>query len=242
MEAGQADCGISFQDSLTVRRGRRARRSRASWPCSSTRPRPSRCWPIRASPGRRELDDKTYAGFGYANEVPTLKAVIQADGGKGTFTTIQADSTAYEALYERKADFTIPFLAWEGVEAHERGIALRTFKFTDYGFPDFYQVVIACSDDFLTAHPDVARRFVAATQRGYALAASDPAQAAAILIAAEPGRLRHEPEAPARQREVPGERRVPCRRLRQGGLSDARPVDGLLEVPVRPGSPDRPFR
>ena len=108
----------------------------------------------------RELDGKTYAGFGYANEVPTLKAVIKADGGTGTFKTVQADSTAYEALYEHKADFTIPFLAWEGVEAHERGIALRTFQFTDYGFPDFYQVVLACSDDFLAGHPDVARRFV----------------------------------------------------------------------------------
>jgi len=78
-----------------------------------------------------------------------------------TFKVVTADSTAYEALYEHKADFTIPFLAWEGVEAQERGIKLRTFAFTDYGFPDFYQVVIACSNDWLAGHPDVARRFVA---------------------------------------------------------------------------------
>ena len=31
----------------------------------------------------RDLDGKTYAGFGYPNEDPTLKFVIKADGGKG---------------------------------------------------------------------------------------------------------------------------------------------------------------
>ena len=54
------------------------------------------------------------------------------------------DTAAYEALYAKRADFTIPFTAWEGVEAKERGIDLRYFEFRDYGFPDFYQVVLAC--------------------------------------------------------------------------------------------------
>lgn len=186
MASGQADCGISFQDSLTfaVAAGAKIKSVMAILQHAAsaiavlddsgiTRP--------------RELDGKTYAGFGYPSEVPTLKAVIKADGGKGDFKVVQADSTAYQALYLRKADFTIPFLAWEGVEAKERGIKLRTFAFTDFGFPDFYQVVIACSDDWLAAHPDVARRFVANTQRGYALAVTDPATAAATLIAQNPG-------------------------------------------------------
>jgi ABC-type nitrate/sulfonate/bicarbonate transport system substrate-binding protein len=195
MEAGQADCGISFQDSLlfAVAGGSKIKSVMAILQHAAS------AIAVLASSGitrPRELDGRTYAGFGYANEEPTLKAVIQADGGAGTFKTIEADSTAYEALYEHKADFTIPFLAWEGVEAAERGIALRTFKFTDYGFPDFYQVVIACSDAFLTGHPDAARRFVAATQRGFALAASDPAAGAAILIAQNPGVFDANPKLP----------------------------------------------
>ena len=143
-----------------------------------------------------QLDGKTYAGFGYATRSPRCKAVIKADGGTGTFKTVQADSTAYEALYEHKADFTIPFLAWEGVEAAERGIKLRTFAFSDYGFPDFYQVVLACSTDFLARHPDVARRFLAATQRGFAFAATDPVEAAAILVAQNPGVFDANPKLP----------------------------------------------
>ena len=195
METGAADCGISFQDLLlfAVAGGSRIRSVMAVLQHAAS------AIAVLADSGitrPAELDGRTYAGFGYANEEPTLKAVIKADGGEGTFTTIQADSTAYEALYEHKADFTIPFLAWEGVEAAERGIALRTFRFTDYGFPDFYQVVIACSDDFLTGHPDVARRFVAATQRGFAVAASDPAAGAAALIAQNPGVFDTNPKLP----------------------------------------------
>ena len=55
----------------------------------------------------KDLDGKTYAGFGYPNEVPTLQAVIRNDGGTGTFETVTLDTAAYEALYNKRADFVI---------------------------------------------------------------------------------------------------------------------------------------
>ena len=186
MGSGQADCGISFQDALTfaVASGVKIESVMAILQHDAS------AIAVLADSGitrPRQLDGKVYAGFGYPNEVPTLKTVIKADGGSGDFKVVTADSTAYEALYSHKADFTIPFTAWEGVEAQERGIALRYFQFTDYGFPDFYQVVLACSTSWLTAHPDAARRFVGATVQGFQYAATDPDDAAAILIAQNPG-------------------------------------------------------
>jgi ABC-type nitrate/sulfonate/bicarbonate transport system substrate-binding protein len=186
LAAGQADCGISFQDSLTfaVVAGAPIRSVMAILQhtaqeiavleaSSITRP--------------RQLDGTTYAGFGYPNEVPTLQAVIRDDGGKGTFDTVTLDTAAYEALYQGRADFVITFSAWEGVEAELRGIPLRTFAFTDYGFPDFYQVVLACNTDWLAANPDTARAFVGATVRGFELAAASPDEAATILVQENPG-------------------------------------------------------
>jgi ABC-type nitrate/sulfonate/bicarbonate transport system substrate-binding protein len=186
LAAGQADCGISFQDSMTfaVASGAPIRSVMAILQ------RTASAIAVRADSKiqrPRDLDGKVYASFDYPNEVPTVKAIIQADGGKGDFRVVHADATAYEALYSRKADFTIPFTAWEGIEAKERGIDLRYFQFRDYGFPDFYQVVLACSNAFLQAHPDLARRFVTATAHGFAFAASDPDAAAAILISENPG-------------------------------------------------------
>ena len=195
MGSGQADCGISFQDSMTfaVAAGVKINSVMAILQHTAS------AIAVLADSGitrPRQLDGKTYAGFGYPNEDPTLKAVIKADGGTGTFKTVTLDSTAYEALYARKADFTIPFTAWEGVEATERHIDLRYFKFQDYGFPDFYQVVLACSNDWLAAHPDLAKRFVGATIRGFAYAVSNPDDAAAILIAQNPGVFDANPALP----------------------------------------------
>lgn len=200
MGSGQADCGISFQDALTfaVAAGTPIRSVMAILQhtasaigvlASSDVTRP------------RQLDGKVYAGFGYPNEVPTLKFVIKADGGKGDFRVVTADSTAYEALYSKQADFTIPFTAWEGVEATERGIDLRYFHFQDYGFPDFYQVVLACSNAWLAAHPDLAKRFVGATVQGFQYGVTNPDDAAALLIAQNPGVFDANPKLPVDSQE-----------------------------------------
>ena len=195
MASGQADCGISFQDSMTFAVAAGVKITSVMAILQHT----ASAIAVLADSGitrPRQLDGRTYAGFGYPNEVPTLKSVIQADGGTGTFKVVTADSTAYEAIYSHKADFTIPFTAWEGVEATERGIALRYFRFEDYGLPDFYQVVLACSNDWLAAHPDLAKRFVGATARGFAYAAANPDDAAAILIAQNPGVFDANPKLP----------------------------------------------
>ena len=186
LAAGQAECGISFQDSLTfaVAAGapitsvmailqHTAQEIAVLESSSITRP--------------KQLDGKIYAGFGYPNEVPTLKSVIAHDGGTGEFDVVTLDTAAYEALYAKRADFVITFAAWEGIEAGQRDIPLRTFKFTDYGFPDFYQVVLACNNDWLAANPDAAKAFVGATVKGFEFAAANPDEAAQILVEQNPG-------------------------------------------------------
>jgi ABC-type nitrate/sulfonate/bicarbonate transport system substrate-binding protein len=199
--AHQAECGISFQDSMTfaVAAGVKARSVMAILQRTA-----SQIAVLEASSidRPRDLDGRTYGGFGYPNELPTLKFVIKHDGGKGDFKNVVIDTAAYEALYARRVDFTIPFTAWEGVEADLRGIDLRYFAFTDYGFPEFYQVVLACDPDWLARDPDAARRFVAATVRGFDLAARDPDAAAGMLIDENPGAFDANPELPKASAEL----------------------------------------
>jgi ABC-type nitrate/sulfonate/bicarbonate transport system substrate-binding protein len=138
----------------------------------------------------------------YATATPeTLMAAHQADGGTGDFTVATLDAAAYEALYQKRADFTIPFTAWEGVEATQRGIALRYFQFHDYGFPEFYQVVLACDRQWLTKDPDAAKRFVAASVRGFQLSNDQPDEAAAMLVAENPGAFDANPALPKASQE-----------------------------------------
>jgi NitT/TauT family transport system substrate-binding protein len=196
LAAHQADCGISFQDSMTfaVARGADIVSVAAILQKTASAIGVLADGPIQRP---RDLDGKIYAGFGYPNEAPTLKAVIKADGGTGDFTSAMLDAAAYEALYSKKADFTIPFTAWEGVEARLRGIKLRYFQFADYGFPEFYQVVLACDRQWLDKDPVTARFFVAATVRGFQFAADNADEAAAILVSENPGVFDANKELPA---------------------------------------------
>ncbi|HYO45037.1 MAG TPA: ABC transporter substrate-binding protein [Candidatus Limnocylindrales bacterium] len=193
--AHQAECGISFQDSLTFAAAAGAPIVSAMAILQHTAQEVA-VLESSAITRPRDLDGKVYAGFGYPNEVPTLQAVIKDDGGTGVFDAVTLDTAAYEALYAKRADFVITFAAWEGLEAAQRDIPLRTFRFTDYGFPDFYQVVLACDRDWVAANPDAARRFIGATTQGLEFAAANPAEAASILVAQNPGVFDANPELP----------------------------------------------
>jgi ABC-type nitrate/sulfonate/bicarbonate transport system substrate-binding protein len=148
-----------------------------------------------------DLDGKTYGGFGAAYEEPKMRTVIKNAGGRGEFKTVVLGTAAYEALHAGQVDFTEPFFAWEGIEAEMRGQPMKGFAYTDFGFPDSYNVIIAGNSTWLRDHPDQAKAFVRAAQRGYRLGADDPARGAQLLQDANPGAFA-EPELVRRSQEM----------------------------------------
>jgi ABC-type nitrate/sulfonate/bicarbonate transport system substrate-binding protein len=132
----------------------------------------------------KDLDGKTYAGFGAPYEKPLLQKVIQYAGGKGDFKEVALNTSAYAALYAGKADFAMPEPTWEGLQAKLTGKPLKNFQLSDYGFPAIYSTVIASSDQYLKANPAIAKKFLAAVDKGYQYAAANPDKAADLLIQA----------------------------------------------------------
>ena len=199
--SGAAEFGISFQDAFTY--------SKASGVDAVSVMAILQHWAtqiaVRADradiTSPKDLDGKTYGGFGAAYEVPKMQAVIKDAGGTGEFRTVVLGTSAYEALYAGQVDFTEPFVAWEGIEAELRGEPLKTFDYGDYGFPDAYNVVLIGNRSWLAAHPEQARAFVQAAQRGYQLAADDPARGAELLEQANPGAFT-EPELVTRSQQM----------------------------------------
>ena len=205
VSAGSAEFGISFADSFSVSKAAGAEIVSTlavlqHWG-SAIGVRADRA-DIRSP---RDLDGKTYGGFGAAYEVPKMQAVIRAAGGKGEFKTVVLGTSAYEALYAGQVDFTEPFLAWEGIEAELRKEPFKTFAYADYGFPDAYSVIVIGNPAWVRAHPDAATAFVGALQRGYQLGADDPAQGAKLLTDANPG-VFTEPELVSRSQEMLAQR------------------------------------
>ncbi|GLY30972.1 ABC transporter substrate-binding protein [Kineosporia sp. NBRC 101731] len=187
VSAGSADFGISFQDSFTV--------SKAAGANITSVLAVLQHWATEVAvkadrddiTSPADLDGKTYGGFGAASEEPVMKKIIQNAGGKGDFKSVVLGTSAYEAMYSGKVDFTVPFVAWEGIEAEHAKEPLKTFKYTDFGFPDAYNVLVMGNDDWLKENPEAAKKFVTALQKGYQFAADSPDQAAQDLIDANPG-------------------------------------------------------
>ena len=142
----------------------------------------------------RDFDNRLYAGFGLPYEEPLIKSVIQADGGRGVFKTATLSTAAYEALYNKRADFTEVFVTWEGIEADMRGIKLRTFNPVQFGVPDHPAVVLVAKADALGKRKEALGKFLEATRRGYEYAAKEPEDAARMFTAALPKETFPEPE------------------------------------------------
>ncbi|MDO3650696.1 ABC transporter substrate-binding protein [Nocardia mangyaensis] len=192
VDAGNAEFGISTHNSSTFARASGARVKSVLAPlqhwATGIGVRADRA--DLASP--KDLDGKTYAGFGDPGELEVLQQVIRNDGGTGDFTSVVLGSSAYEAVYSGKADFTVSYLAWEGIEAEHHGTPMRYFRYTDFGFPDAYAIVIDANEGWLAENPDRAAEFVQALQRGYQFAADNPDAAAQDLLDANPGAFNDE--------------------------------------------------
>jgi ABC-type nitrate/sulfonate/bicarbonate transport system substrate-binding protein len=136
----------------------------------------------------KDLDGTTYGEAGPTTVFQKMVVdAIKADGGTGKFTTINLGTSAYDALYKGKVDFTGAFKTWEGIQGKLAGTPMKYFDLSKYGLPDQYAVVIEGNQSWMKAHPALAKKFVQVLQRGYTYAADHPKAAAKILIDENPG-------------------------------------------------------
>jgi ABC-type nitrate/sulfonate/bicarbonate transport system substrate-binding protein len=179
--AGQANFGISFGTSIPFS-------VLAGLPIASVLPilqRPASALvylgdgPI-SSPS--DLDGATYAGFGAPFEAPIISRIIQEDGGAGDFDAVTLSTFAYEAVLSGESDFAWAFVTWEGVDFDMRGEDVRELHFRDFGFPDWYAVVLMGNTEWMAENPDLARGFVRATKHGFEDVIADPAGTADVLV------------------------------------------------------------
>ncbi|MGB3370462.1 MAG: ABC transporter substrate-binding protein [Rhodococcus sp. (in: high G+C Gram-positive bacteria)] len=187
VDSGNAEFGISTQSSTTFAKAAGAQIISVLAPLQHW----ATAIGVRADrddiPSPKALDGKVYAGFGDTGEQAGLRQIIQNDGGTGEYETVVLGTSAYEAVYSGTADFTVSYLAWEGLEAEHSGTPMKYFESTDYGFPDAYAITISGNENWLADNPEEGKKFVQALQRGYQFAADEPERAAQDIIDANPG-------------------------------------------------------
>ena len=137
----------------------------------------------------RDLDGKTYGGFGGTWESALVSAMIGNDGGTGDVKTVTLGTSAYEALDNGSVDFTLEIYTWEGIAAELENRKISRFHYSDYGIPDEQTTVIVTSDAYLAASREQARAFIQATRQGYAYSVDHPDEACDLLISNSNGAL-----------------------------------------------------
>lgn len=130
----------------------------------------------------KDLDGKIYGGFGAPFENAVVGEIIKKANGKGNFKTVLLNMGGIKALETKKIDFAWIFDAWTGVQAKRQGVKLVSFPLIENGIPDYYTPVIITAQAQIKEKPDLLKKFIKATARGYNFAIQNPEESAKILI------------------------------------------------------------
>jgi len=185
--AGQGDFGISYQEEVTIARSQ-------DIPVVALAAIIQHNTSGFASPVDRNIttpadfENNTYGGWGSPAEIAVLKALMDkynADLDKVNMLNI--GSADFFTSIEKDIDFAWIYYGWTGIEAELRNIDLNFIKLRDeHEALDFYTPVLIASEAKIEADPELVRKFIKATARGYQFAIDNPEEAANILLSKVP--------------------------------------------------------
>lgn len=185
--AGKADFAVSYQEEVTTARSQdipivalaaviQHNTSGFASPVSKNIKTP------------KDFEGKTYGGWGAPSEEAVLKALMVKYGADfSKVKMVNIGSADFFASIEKGIDFSWIFQGWTGIEAQTKGLALNfiNLKDEDKVF-DYYTPVIIASEDQIAKNPELIKKFMRATAKGYAYAIKNPDQTAAILVKSVP--------------------------------------------------------
>ena len=137
----------------------------------------------------RDMEGCTYATWELPIEQAILKECVEEDGGDFSKVEMIPETIDDEvaALKSGQVDSIWVYYGWAGVNAEIKDFPFNYFAFKDIDDAfDYYSPVIIANDDFLAEDPDTAKAFMEAVSKGYEFCIDNPAEAADILIEANP--------------------------------------------------------
>ncbi len=137
----------------------------------------------------RDFEGKKYGGWGSPVEEAMIKTLMEIDGADFSKTEIVTiGAIDFFAAVSEYVDYTWIYYGWDGVASEIKKFPINFIFLQDYAKElDFYTPVIIAREQLLTTEPELVKRFLRATQKGYLFAIESPKIAIQDL-------LRHAPE------------------------------------------------
>ena len=134
----------------------------------------------------KDLEGKTYGGYGGQLEQALLDELVSCDGGDPSkVRSVDVGEADYRIGLERgQYDAVWIFDGWDGIRLQQEGVDTSTLPFIDHEdcIPDWYTPLLATSEEVQADRADDLTAFMAATTRGYQTAMEDPDAAAQALL------------------------------------------------------------
>ncbi len=183
---GQAEFGFSYQESVTIARSQNIQvKSLAAVIQHNTSGFASLQEAKITSP--RDFSGKKYGSSGWPSELGILQQVTE--GANVDFASVEVVNgvTDFFNTIGKNADFEWIFYGWDGVQAQLKGIPINFIPAREIDpIFDFYTPVLITSDLLANSEPELMKKFLAATSKGYEHCAKDPAKSAELMSKAVP--------------------------------------------------------
>src|SRR5450830_1116595 len=183
--AGKGEFGISYQEQVTY-----ARLATPPLPVKAIAAIITHNTSGFASPVEKNIktpkdfEGKKYGGWGSPIEETMIRALMEkynADYSKVQIVNIGASD--FITSVQKDVDFSWIFYGWDGIASEVKGFKINFLKLQDMDKDlDFYTPVIITSEQIITNEPEMIRKFLNATSKGYYFAIKNPDEAAQILL------------------------------------------------------------
>lgn len=183
--SGQGQFGVSYQEEVTM-----ARTAKDPLPIKAIAAIIQHNTSGFASPVEKNIkrpkdfEGKTYGGWGSPSEEAILKAIMKADNADfSKLKIVNVGTEDFFAATKGDIDFEWIFYGWTGIQAELQKTPINYIELRKLNPDlDYYTPVIIANESLLKNDPELAKKFLAATTKGYEYAISHPEESAEILV------------------------------------------------------------
>jgi len=136
----------------------------------------------------KDFEGKVYGGWGSPSEEAILNALMQNAGADfKKLKMVDAGSDDFFTVTKKNIDFEWIFYGWTGIEAELKGFPINYIELRKIDNRlDYYTPLIIANEEVLKDNPELAKKFLKATTKGYEYSIENPEESANILVKAVP--------------------------------------------------------